>query len=62
MKTLVSVITGRKDYPIFDTDSTDRIVNYLRKTEIVKVNKISDYEIETDLDEFRVIDVEIVKL
>jgi hypothetical protein len=65
MKTIVSDITGRKDFPVFNQMSDEQIIEYLSKRDW------SSYEVEVDgneiqveggeyRDTFRIIDVEIV--
>ena len=65
MKTIVSDINGRKDFPIFNQMSDEQIIEYLSKRDW------SSYEVEVDgneiqvegedySDTFRIIDVEIV--
>lgn len=69
MKTLVSILTGRKDHPIFDTNNNDAVFDYLVK-ENPEGKVWRDKDIKTDivvkdeigLDVFNIIDVELIKL
>ncbi|AGO47682.1 hypothetical protein Phi4:1_gp145 [Cellulophaga phage phi4:1] len=62
MKTLVSIITGRKDYPIFTGNSNNEaILKYLSVTEAIEA-KLDEDIIITDSDEFKIINVEEVVL
>lgn len=66
MKTLVSVITGRKDFPVFNQMNVSEIIRYLKN------HDWSDCEVTTEADEihvqseddgrdtFQIIDVQVV--
>jgi hypothetical protein len=70
MKTLVSVLTGRKDYPTFNTKDEDAILEYLKQNEWVSNKVFRDKGIEKDIvvedgndrDVFNIIDTELVNL
>lgn len=66
MKTIVSYITGRKDFPVYQDMTEGDILNYLQETDWadaeVTVTEEGDIEVVgTDFtDTFRIIDVEVV--
>lgn len=69
MKTLVSVITGRKDYPIFDTDDHEKIVEHLKQTDwdMYEVTETKEGLVSIDDGDFggdtlKIIDIKIIKL
>ena len=67
MKTLVSVTTGRKDYPVFNHMSNGEILDYLKREEwyfegceIFLDGDIIEVNGEDFYDTFQIVDVEIV--
>ena len=72
MKTIVSEITGRKDFPIFNTEDEDKIIEFLKQRDWsdFEVNKDDEGNsiIESDENEFgsdeifKIIDVEVINL
>lgn len=61
MKTLVSLITGRKDEPTFNTTDTLEILNWVRNYIYSGAEFDEDENIITPNDTFRIIDVEVIE-
>lgn len=61
MKTLASVITGRKDEPTFNTDDNNLILDYIKSFYSEDAYFNDDGNIVTSADEFRIVNVEIIE-
>lgn len=68
MKTLVSEINGRKDFPVFDTEDNSKIIEHLKQTDWyncdVEINDDGSIEVcgQDWEDTFRIIDTKVVEL
>ena len=60
MKTLVSIITGRKDYPVFENATDQNIIDWLETDLSKDLSFNEDGNIYTSDDELQIISVEKV--